>query len=111
MNTKNSGFGQKTIPLSPTYREFILYAGTTGCLPEYDEETETMKIIFTEMPAFHKISAPLPEDTDLGTAKFSIVLQKPEQFHQLAKLIQACAVGFECLLDPDYQYHEELMGR
>ena len=40
-----------------------------------------------------------------------MVVQKPAQLRLLAKQFLACAEGFEHLLDPDYEYREELMGR
>ena len=48
---------------------------------------------------------------EMGTAKFAFVVQKPEQLRIMAKQLISIAEGFECLLDPEYKYHEELMGR
>lgn len=111
MSTTHKGFGHEDLPKSHDYREYIQYAGTSGSCAEYDEETGTMKIIFTETPMFHKLTGEVPDGTDFGTAKFAMVVQKSEQLRLLAKHFLACAEGFECLLDPDYEYREELMGR
>lgn len=111
MGNSHKGFGHCELPLSPDYREYIQYAGTSGALAEFDEETETMKIIFTQTPVFHKLTAHVPDDFDMGTAKFAMVVQKPEQLRLFARQLLACAEGFECLLDSTYEYREELMGR
>lgn len=107
----NKGFGKKDLPLSPHYREYIQYAGTSGAMPEFDEETKTIKIIFSETPVFHKFTNHVPDDADFGTAKFAVVLQTPEQLRVLANQLMDCAKGFELLLDPTFEYREELMGR
>ncbi len=111
MSIVHKGFGHDELPQSPEYREYIQYAGTTGSCAEYDEETETLKIIFTETPVFHKLTGSVPDGIDFGTAKFAMVLQKPEQLRLLARQLLICADGFERLLDPAYKYREELMGR
>ena len=107
----HKGFGHEDVPRSPNYQEFNLYAGTTGSMAEFDEDSGTMKIIFTETPTFHKMSSHLDHEFDMGTAKFAFVVQKPEQLRLFAKQLNVIAEGFECLLDPEYEYHEELMGR
>ena len=111
MSIVKKGFGHSELPLDHDYREYNQYAGTTGSCVEYDEETETLKIVFTETPVFHKLTGQVPDGVDFGAAKFAIVLQKPEQLRLLARQLLKCAEGFECLLDPTYEYHEELMGR
>ena len=111
MKKHSKGFGHEDLPLSPDYHEYIQYAGTSGVLAEFDEETETMKIVFTETPVFHKPTLHVPDNLDMGTAKFAIVVQKPDQLRLLARHLLVCAEGFECLLNPDYEYREELMGR
>ena len=111
MQKVSRGFGQVDLPLSPYYREFIQYAGTSGALAEYDEENHTMKVVFTETPAFHKITNRTPADCDMGTAKFALILQKPDQLRALAKQLLACAEAFDWLLDPSFEYYEEFMGR
>ena len=97
MSIVHKGFGHDELPQSSEYREYIQYAGTTGSCAEYDEETETLKIIFTETPVFHKLTGSVPDGIDFGTAKFAMVLQKPEQLRLLARQLLICADGFERL--------------
>lgn len=99
------------LPVSADYHEYLQHAGSSGIGARYDEETGTLKIIFTETPVFHPLGSKPPKMEDLGTARFAFTVQQPEQLRILSKILNDYAQMMEWMQDPKYEYKDELMGR
>lgn len=98
------------LPVAANYYEYLIHAGSSGIAAKYDEETGTLKIYLTDTPTFHTIGSKWKSITDLGTAKFAMTVQAPEQLRVLSRVFMCYAQLLEWLQDPDYPYKEELMG-
>lgn len=112
-----SPFNATGLPIDKGYQEFIEYAGTSGLVSQYDEETHTIKLIFTKTPSFHKVGTDARSLDDVGCGQVGLIFQSPEQLRIIAKKISNFAAMMEIMQsdDPDDATLPEakdlLMGR
>ena len=100
-----------TITRHKDYKEYIEYAGKSGLVAAYDEDSGTINLLFTETPDFHRIGKDATCIEDNGIAKFGVIFQTPEQLRLMAKKIGLFAEAMEHMQDPNYRYTDILMGR
>lgn len=110
-NQSYSPINVSGLPVASDYREYLQHAGSSGVGAWYDEETGALKIYFTETSSFHPLGKKPAKMEDLGTAKFAVTVQQPEQLRVLSRILSDYAQMMEWMQDPKYEYKDELMGR